>query len=45
MQQDGTKLAVIIAGDQGSQVQALVGVMDALKAADVQAASIITKRQ
>ncbi len=45
MQKDGTKLAVIIAGDQGSQVQALVGVMDALKAADVEAASIITKKQ
>ena len=45
MQSDGTKLAVIIAGDQGSQVQSLVGVMDALKAAGVQAASIITKKQ
>jgi len=45
METDGTKLAVIIEGDQGAQVQALVGVMDALKAADVQAASIITKRQ
>jgi biopolymer transport protein ExbD len=45
MQQDGTKLAVIIAGDQGSEVQNLVGVLDALKAADVQAASIITKHK
>ena len=45
MQSGGAKLAVIVAGDQGAQVQALVGVMDALKAADVQAASIITKRQ
>ena len=45
MQKDGTKLAVIIAGDQGAQVQSLVGVMDALKAANVQAASIITKKQ
>ena len=45
METDGTKLAVIIAGDKGAQVQALVGVTDALKAADVQAAPIITKRQ
>lgn len=45
LQGDGSKLAVIIAGDQGAQMQSLVGVMDALKAADVPAASIITKRQ
>lgn len=45
MQADGTKLAVIIAGDQGTPMQALIGAMDALKSADVQAASIITKRQ
>ena len=44
MQADGTKLAVIIAGDQGSQLQALVGALDALKQAGVSAASIITKR-
>lgn len=45
LQQGGTKLAVIIAGDQEAQMQALVGVMDALKAAGVTAASIITKKQ
>ena len=45
MERDGSKLAVIIASDQGTQVQSLVGVMDALKSADVQAASIISKKQ
>ncbi len=45
MQSDGRKLAVIIASDQGTQVQALVGVMDALKSADVQAASIISRKR
>ena len=45
MQGNGVKLAVIIASDQGAQVQALVGVMDALKSAKVQAASIISKKQ
>ena len=44
MQADGSKLAVIVASDQGAQIQALVGVLDALKAADVQAASIITRK-
>ena len=45
MQADGSKLAVIIASDQGAQVQSLVSLLDALKSADVQAASIITKKQ
>ena len=45
MQSGGSKLAVIIASDQGTQVQSLVGVMDALKTANVQAASIISKKQ
>lgn len=45
MQAGGTRLAVIVAGDQRAEVQALVGVLDALKAADVTAVSIITKRQ
>ncbi len=45
MEADGSKLAVIIASDQGTHVQSLVGVLDALKSADVQAASIITKKQ
>ncbi len=45
MQSDGSKLAVIIAGDQGAELQALVSVMDALKTADVRAVSIITKKQ
>jgi len=40
---DGSKLAVILAGDRAAELQSLVGVLDALKAADVQAASIITK--
>ena len=45
MERDGSKLAVIIASDQGTQVQSLVGVMDASKSADVQAASIISQKQ
>ena len=45
MQSGGSKLAVIIASDRGTQVQSLVGVMDALKTANVQAASIISKKQ
>ncbi len=40
---DGSKLAVIIAGDQATPLQSIVGVMDALKQADVPAASIITR--
>jgi biopolymer transport protein ExbD len=37
------KLAVIIASDKGAVVQMLVDVLDALKAADIPAASIISK--
>ncbi len=45
MMADGTKLAVIIAGDKATPLQSIVGVMDALKQADVPAASIITRPQ
>ena len=45
MEANGRKLAVIIAGDQGAEVQTLVGVMDSLKSANVEAASIITKHR
>jgi len=37
------KIAVIIAGDQATKLQALVDVLDALKHGDVPAASIVTK--
>ncbi len=37
-----TRLDVVIAGDKAANMQALVGVLDALKAADVQAAAIVT---
>jgi biopolymer transport protein ExbD len=40
---DGSKLAVIIAGDERTMLQALVNVLDALKRAGVPAASITTK--
>jgi biopolymer transport protein ExbD len=36
------RLVVIIAADKAANLQALVGVLDALKVADVQAASIVT---
>jgi biopolymer transport protein ExbD len=38
-----SKIAVIIAGDQQAMLQQLVDVLDALKRADVPAASIVTK--
>ena len=37
------KIAVIIAGDQATRLQSLVDVLDALKAGNVPAASIVTK--
>ncbi len=37
------KIAVIIAGDQATKLQSLVDVLDALKAGNVPAASIVTK--
>jgi len=37
------KIAVIIAGDQTTKLQTLVDVLDALKAGQVPAASIVTK--
>jgi biopolymer transport protein ExbD len=43
MQGGGAKLEVIIAADRAANMQALVGVLDGLKAANVPAASIITK--
>jgi biopolymer transport protein ExbD len=38
-----SKIAVIIAGDEHSMLQQLVDVLDAMKRADVAAASIVTK--
>jgi biopolymer transport protein ExbD len=38
-----SKIAVIIAGDEHSMLQQLVDVLDAMKRADVPAASIVTK--
>ena len=38
-----SKIAVIIAGDEHSMLQQLVDVLDAMKHADVPAASIVTK--
>jgi biopolymer transport protein ExbD len=38
-----SKIAVIIAGDEHSMLQQLVEVLDAMKRADVPAASIVTK--
>ena len=43
MEKPHVKLAVIIASDKGAVVQMLVDVLDALKAADIPAASIISK--
>jgi biopolymer transport protein ExbD len=45
LQTPDSKLVVIIAGDKGANMQALVDVLDALKAADVPAASIITNQK
>jgi len=45
MQTPGTTLSVIIAADKAANMQALVAALDALKAADVPAASIITQSQ
>ncbi len=42
LQTPTTRLAVVIAGDKAANMQALVSVLDALKAADIQAASIVT---
>jgi biopolymer transport protein ExbD len=41
--QGQSKIAVIIAGDEHSKLQQLVGVLDAMKQGDVTAASIVTK--
>ncbi len=41
--QTAAKLEVIIAADRAADMQALVGVLDALKAANIQATSIIAK--
>jgi biopolymer transport protein ExbD len=38
-----SKIAVIIAGDEHSKLQQLVGVLDAMKQGDVAAVSIVTK--
>jgi biopolymer transport protein ExbD len=43
MERPHVKLAVIIASDRGAVVQMLVDVLDALKEADIPAASIISK--
>ena len=43
MEKPHVKLAVIIASDKGAVVQMLVDVLDALKTADIPAASIISK--
>jgi biopolymer transport protein ExbD len=45
MQADGSKLAVILAGDRAAELQSVVGAIDALKDADVQAVTIIAKQQ
>jgi biopolymer transport protein ExbD len=38
-----SKIAVIVAGDEHSKLQQLVGVLDAMKQGDVAAVSIVTK--
>ncbi len=43
LQAPGTTLSVMIAADKAANMQALVTVLDALKAADVPAANIITQ--
>jgi len=40
-----SKVAVVIAGDERTNLQALVGVLDALKRGDVPAAAIVTKQK
>jgi biopolymer transport protein ExbD len=41
----GSKLTVIIAGDKSAQLQPLVDVLDALKRANISAATIVAKQQ
>lgn len=43
MARDDKPLAVVISGDEGAGLQNLVGVLDALKAAKVTSASIVTR--
>jgi biopolymer transport protein ExbD len=45
LEQPDTKLAVIIVGDKAADMQALVTALDALKEAQVPAASIITEQK
>jgi biopolymer transport protein ExbD len=45
LQKPGVKLVIIIAADKTAPLQALVGVLDTLKDADVTTASIVTQQK